>query len=117
VRAALDAPAVLGELQQLLNVLLTLGRRRGGECHEGHLLAQLCAQLAQLLVLGPEVVPPRGHAVRLVHDDPRELPARGELLQELQQARLVRVRVRVDVGGGVWGPGPGQEKGQAKSPG
>ena len=39
--------------------------------------------------------------MRLVHDDPCELPARGELLQELQQARLVRVRVRVDIKGGV----------------
>ena len=93
----LDAVADVGpveaadELPRLLQpqALHDVGAReavgRGGERDARHARVAL-VQHGELAVLGPEVVPPLAHAMRLVDGKQRQLPARVQAVEQTEEA-------------------------------
>ncbi len=73
---------------QPLDDLLPDRRGGGGGEREHRRVAELVHDLPQPQVVGAEVVPPRRHAVRLVHHEQRRL-GRGELLDDLGLGQLL----------------------------
>ena len=68
--------------QLLVDVLHDRRRGGGGERHPRHPRPRQGPQLAELEVVGPEVVPPLRDAVRLVDDEVRQLAELDELLED-----------------------------------
>ena len=86
--------------QRPRNISLNCCRRRSSQGNDGYTW-QLRAQTVEFPVLGPEVVPPFAHAVRLVHRHQRDSAERMQLLQRGHDvAQRFRRGVKEVVGAG-----------------
>ena len=82
------------------HVLLRFAARRGGKRDERH-VGTPAAKLAEFSVVGAELMPPEGHAVRLVHGDEgrarRQSRAKHALGREVEKIEFVRVDLPADL--------------------